>query len=210
MDSVLNGLPEVQAYLDDVLVAEKGNDGGKDLKAVLQRFLEYDVKLRTDKCTFRMPEASYLGHNISTGGLQPLEKNMDAIMMAPTPKNEDQENKLNLGTLVWARNFGEGERWLPATVKETRGSRMITVEKAEVLCRRNLCKINQLVYRRYQKRLNQLCFVDGPVYGNPYSGTHLKAGRVLQSENYNEDRENRVRRGSRPTSSHVPERLENV
>ncbi|XP_065312093.1 uncharacterized protein [Dermacentor albipictus] len=87
MDSVLNGLPGVQAYFDDVLVAEKGNNGRKNLKAVLQRFGEYAVKRRKDKCTFRMPEVSYHGCKISTGGLQPLEKNMDAVIRAPTPKN---------------------------------------------------------------------------------------------------------------------------
>ncbi|XP_065304929.1 uncharacterized protein [Dermacentor albipictus] len=87
MDSVLNGLPGVQAYFDDVLVAEKGNNGRKNLKAVLQRFREYAVRLRKDKCTFRMPEVSYHGCKISTGGLQPLQKNMDAVIRAPTPKN---------------------------------------------------------------------------------------------------------------------------
>ncbi|XP_072145673.1 uncharacterized protein [Dermacentor andersoni] len=87
MDSVLNGLPGVQAYFDDVLVAEKGNNGRKNLKAVLPRFREYGIKLRKDKCTFRMPEVSYHGHKISTGGLQPLEKNMDAVMRARTPRH---------------------------------------------------------------------------------------------------------------------------
>nr|XP_050024285.1 uncharacterized protein K02A2.6-like [Dermacentor andersoni] len=85
--TVINTHREVQAYLDDILVAEKGNDGGTNLKAVLQRFREYGVKLRKDKCNFRMPEVSYLGHKICTGGLPPLEKNMDAIMKAPTSKN---------------------------------------------------------------------------------------------------------------------------
>nr|XP_054924081.1 uncharacterized protein K02A2.6-like [Dermacentor andersoni] len=90
-----------KAYLDDVLVAEKGNDGGKNLKAVLQRFREYGVKVRKDKCTFRMPEVSYLGYKISTGGLQPLEKNMGAIMKAPTPNNVTElRSYLGLLTLV--------------------------------------------------------------------------------------------------------------
>nr|XP_050038257.1 uncharacterized protein K02A2.6-like [Dermacentor andersoni] len=104
MDSVLNGLPGVQAYFDDVLVAEKGNNGRKNLKAVLLRFREYAVKLRKDKCTFRMPEVSYHGCKISTGGLQPLDKNMDAVIRAPTPKNVS-ELRSYLGLLTYFSKF---------------------------------------------------------------------------------------------------------
>ncbi|XP_049522393.1 para-nitrobenzyl esterase-like [Dermacentor silvarum] len=41
MANVLNGLLGVQAYLDEAVVAEEWNDGGKNLKAVLQGYQEY-------------------------------------------------------------------------------------------------------------------------------------------------------------------------
>nr|XP_050033287.1 uncharacterized protein K02A2.6-like [Dermacentor andersoni] len=104
MDSVLNGLPGVQAYFADVLVAEKGNIGRKNLKAVLPRFQEYSIKLRKDKGTFRMPEVLYHGHKVSAGGLQPLEKNMDAVMRARTPWHVS-ELRSYLGLLTYYSKF---------------------------------------------------------------------------------------------------------
>ncbi|XP_049274248.1 uncharacterized protein K02A2.6 [Rhipicephalus sanguineus] len=88
MENLLGGLSGVQAYLDDVLVAEGKADSGSNLKAVLQRFRECGVKIRKDKCSFRKTEVSYLGHKITSDGLHPLEKNMEAVMKAPSPRNQ--------------------------------------------------------------------------------------------------------------------------
>lgn len=87
MDTMLAGLPGVQAYLDDVLVSEKSADNGARLKAVLQRFREHGVKLRHDKCSFSQASVTYLGHRIDRLGLHPTEKNVEAIVNAPSPRN---------------------------------------------------------------------------------------------------------------------------
>lgn len=104
METILTGIPGVQVYLDDVLVAERKLDGGTTLKAVLQRFRENGVKLRKSKCTFRRPEVSYLGHRISSEGLQPLEKKMEAVMKAPSPKNVS-ELRSYIGLLTYYNKF---------------------------------------------------------------------------------------------------------
>lgn len=54
METTLQGLPDVQAHLDDVIVAEKRNDS-TTLRAVSKRFEEYGVRLNADKCKFRQP-----------------------------------------------------------------------------------------------------------------------------------------------------------
>nr|XP_037276811.1 uncharacterized protein K02A2.6-like [Rhipicephalus microplus] len=52
METILQGLPGVQVYLDDVIVAEKRNDC-TTLHEVFKRFREYGVRLNADKCKFR-------------------------------------------------------------------------------------------------------------------------------------------------------------
>ncbi|XP_077564620.1 uncharacterized protein LOC144180086 [Haemaphysalis longicornis] len=104
METILTGIPGVQVHLNDVLVTESKLDGGTNLKAVLQRFRENSVKLRKSKCTFRRTEVSYLGHRISSEGLQPLEKKMEAVMKAPSPKNVS-EFRSYIGLLTYYNKF---------------------------------------------------------------------------------------------------------
>lgn len=103
METVLQGLSGAQAYLDDVLVSERA--GSDDvLKAVLQRFRESGVKLRLDKCKFRQVSVTYLGHRIDRQGLHPIEKNVEAITEAPSPKNV-AELRSFLGMITFYSKF---------------------------------------------------------------------------------------------------------
>lgn len=78
METILQGLPGVQVYLD-VIVAEKHNDC-TTLRAVLKRIQDCGVRLNADKCKFRQPEVDFLGHRINARGLQPKTENIDAIL----------------------------------------------------------------------------------------------------------------------------------
>lgn len=104
MDAVLGGLPGVQAYLDDVLVSKGKSDNGEQLKRVLEWFREHGVKLRIDKCKFRQPSVTYLGHRIERQGLHPIEKNVDAVMQAPRPRNVSELRSF-LGMLTFYARF---------------------------------------------------------------------------------------------------------
>ncbi|XP_040360123.1 uncharacterized protein K02A2.6-like [Ixodes scapularis] len=88
MESLLRGIHDVQAYLDDVIVSERRKEDRSVLKQVLQRFKENGVKLHRGKCNFWQDEVCYLGHRINKDGLHPTEKNLAAIMEARSPKNE--------------------------------------------------------------------------------------------------------------------------
>lgn len=103
IETVLQGLPGVQAYLDDVLVAER-QGSSETLRAVLQRFREHGVKLRLDKCKFSQPSVTYLGHQIDKNGLHPTEKHVEAIAQAPSPTNV-QELRSFLGMLSYYSKF---------------------------------------------------------------------------------------------------------
>ncbi|XP_049525093.1 uncharacterized protein K02A2.6-like [Dermacentor silvarum] len=103
IDTVLQGLTGVQAYLDDVLVSEKHGSAGK-LREVLQRFREHGVKLRLEKCSFRQEAVTYLGHKIDREGLHPIEKHVEAIAQAPNPQNVQQLRSF-LGMITFYSKF---------------------------------------------------------------------------------------------------------
>ncbi|XP_064487305.1 uncharacterized protein K02A2.6-like [Ornithodoros turicata] len=103
IERILHGIPGVQAYLDDVLLAERGHDD-KVLEAVLQRFREHGVKLNKQKCCFKKTSVEYLGHRIDGEGIHPMEKNLQAIKDAPLPKNISELRSF-LGMLTFYSRF---------------------------------------------------------------------------------------------------------
>nr|XP_050033065.1 uncharacterized protein K02A2.6-like [Dermacentor andersoni] len=82
MESILQGLLNVQVYLDDIIVAEKENDTSV-LRQVFQRLREHNLKLNKAKCRFREAQVSFLGHRINAKGLHPLQDNLEAVLTAP-------------------------------------------------------------------------------------------------------------------------------
>nr|XP_037284101.1 uncharacterized protein K02A2.6-like [Rhipicephalus microplus] len=104
IEQVLQGLPGVQAYLDDVLIADANDKPTANLQAVLQRFREYGVKLRADKCRIGEESVTYLGHRIDAAGLHPSDKNIEAIKLAPTPHNVTELRSF-LGMLTFYNKF---------------------------------------------------------------------------------------------------------
>ena len=72
METLLQGLPGVCLYLDDILITGKTNQEHlNNLAAVLQRLAAADMKLKPEKCSFMLSEVEYLGHKISEKELQP-------------------------------------------------------------------------------------------------------------------------------------------
>nr|XP_050024575.2 uncharacterized protein K02A2.6-like [Dermacentor andersoni] len=119
----------------------------RTLKDGLKKVRSGDLSERLAKLLFsyrrtplddgRSPSQRLLGYQIRSR----LDTCLPPPVTFPIYPQADQENKLSPGTPIWARNFGQGERWLPATVKETRGSRMITVETAEGELQRHMDQV---------------------------------------------------------------------
>ena len=75
MESILQGLPNVCVYLDDILVSGTSEaDHIQNLEAVLERLEDAGVRLKREKCEFLLPEVVYLGHKITARGLQPTNE----------------------------------------------------------------------------------------------------------------------------------------
>ena len=87
MEGLLQGLPRVVVYLDDILLTGV-NDGEHlcVLAEVLNRMKQSGLRLNRVKCEFMSPYVTYLGHCINAQGLHPTSDKVDAIQKAPTPK----------------------------------------------------------------------------------------------------------------------------
>lgn len=88
MDSVLQGLEGVVAFIDDILVTgETEEEHLQNLDTALQRLEEADFTLKKIKCSFMQPEIDFLGYHIDADGRHPMDEEIRAIKEAPTPKN---------------------------------------------------------------------------------------------------------------------------
>ena len=76
MESILQGIPAVLVYLDDILVAGSSESEHLQLLEMVMAKLENaGIRLRRSKCLFMLPSIQYLGHHISAEGICPAEDN---------------------------------------------------------------------------------------------------------------------------------------
>lgn len=88
MDKILEGLENVQAYIDDVLMWGKTpQDLSKTMTLVFERLKKFNVKVNLEKCKFIVKEVKYLGHILCSEGVKPNLEKIKAILEAPQPKN---------------------------------------------------------------------------------------------------------------------------
>ena len=75
MDNLMQGMPSVVAYLNDILISGRSEQEHLDnLECVLKKLSEAGMRLMRKKCLFMLPEVDYLGHRISKEGIKPTEK----------------------------------------------------------------------------------------------------------------------------------------
>lgn len=85
MDQVLQGIPGVFCYLDDITVTGSTmKEHLERLVAVLRTLEEYALKANREKCKFLRGFVEYLGHAISAERLNQSPKKVRAIMEMPT------------------------------------------------------------------------------------------------------------------------------
>ncbi|CAG9562833.1 unnamed protein product [Danaus chrysippus] len=79
---------EILAFLDDLLLPSIDiNSGIKMLESVLRKFESENLKLNMQKCSFLQDEVTYLGHEITSKGVQPSDSKLDAVSKFPVPKS---------------------------------------------------------------------------------------------------------------------------
>ena len=95
MKQLLQCIPGVQCYLDDIIVT--GTTREEHLKAldkVLGRLEEHGLKANREKCKFMQNLVEYLGHVITAEGLHQSPKKVQTMAGLPSPQNVGQLRSL--------------------------------------------------------------------------------------------------------------------
>eukprot|EP00731_Ephydatia_muelleri_P000397 Em0001g397a len=91
MERILQGIPHVHVYIDDILVADSTEkEHLVTLEKVMSRLGECGIKLKRTKCKFMLPSLEYLGYHISGEGISPTKEKRRAIVDAPVPEDISQ------------------------------------------------------------------------------------------------------------------------
>ena len=102
MEKLLQGIPGVVVYFDDILVTGKRHLAS--LTEVLDRLKQSGLRLKRNKCRFLAFAVEYLGCRIDRYGLHALPDKIAAIVHAPHPTNV-QELHAFLGLVQYYGRF---------------------------------------------------------------------------------------------------------
>jgi transposase InsO family protein len=95
----------VVVYLDDILVySDNLDDHIKQVSEVLRRIDENNLVLKPEKCVFHASSVTYLGHVISSGGIQMSPDKTTALLDFPAPRDV-KELRSFLGLANYYRKF---------------------------------------------------------------------------------------------------------
>ena len=105
MDTILQGIPRVNCYIDDVLITgATEQEHLLNLEQVLKRLAENGITLKQAKCSFLRDSVEFLGHKIDSRGLHTSAKKVEAVKKAPRPTNQ-QHLRSFLGLLQYYCKF---------------------------------------------------------------------------------------------------------
>ena len=108
---ILEGLKGVEVIADDILVIGSGitdsdavKDHDRNLKALLQRARESNLKLNKKKLKLRLPQVPYMGHLLTADGLKPDEEKIKAVKDMPKPASKQDVQRF-LGFVNYLSKF---------------------------------------------------------------------------------------------------------
>ena len=107
MSKVLQGINWKYSltYIDDTVVFSSSfEEHLEHLSSIFDRLTQANLKLQPQKCRFALPKVSYLGHQISSKGIEPDPQKVSSVKEFPTPKNK-KELQSFLGLVNYYRRF---------------------------------------------------------------------------------------------------------
>ena len=94
METILQGIPKVIVYIDDILVSGHSEDEHRELlRRVLNRLQEVGIRLKLSKCSFMVDSVVYLGYKLDARGIHPVADKVKAVQEAPEPEGRPRRNR---------------------------------------------------------------------------------------------------------------------
>ena len=91
IDAMIADLPDVSAFLDDVIAkAKTAEELLRLLEKLFERLRNYGLRIREEKCHFMMSKIKYLGFVIDKNGRRPDPSRIEAIEKMPPPQDLTQ------------------------------------------------------------------------------------------------------------------------
>jgi hypothetical protein len=108
MDKLFRHLPFVFVYLDNILIASKDlSEHMRHLRLVFEILQSAGLQINPAKCTFSVSSLTFLGHNVDSSGISPMEKHVKALTDFPPPSDLKQLQRF-LGLINFYRRFLPG------------------------------------------------------------------------------------------------------
>ncbi len=105
MNRVLSGIPNCDAYLDDIVVyTSDWNEHLKTLCMVFDHLQAFSLTLNLAKCEFGKATVTYLGKQVGQGEVRPIAAKVQAIVQFPAPTTKRQLRRF-LGMAGYYRGF---------------------------------------------------------------------------------------------------------
>ena len=105
MDTMLQGIPGVICYIDDILISSSTDaEHLHALSEVFERLHKHGMRLKKPKCLFMQSSEEFLGHLIDADGLHPTQEKLHAVLQAPAPRNS-KELRSFLGLIHYYGGF---------------------------------------------------------------------------------------------------------
>ena len=105
VEQIFGDLPGVSVYFDDIIVAGKTQqEHDANLRKLLVKAKEANVKFNRKKIQLNQTEVRYLGHIVSKDGLRPDPDKIAAIEAMPDPTDREGVQRL-IGTLNFLRAY---------------------------------------------------------------------------------------------------------
>ena len=101
----LEGLKGVVCVADDILIFGISDaDHDENLRNLLIRCKEHNIKLNKDKCVFITAELDFLGHDVTNKSLKPDQKKVAAILQMPNPTDVEAVHRIQ-GMITYLAKF---------------------------------------------------------------------------------------------------------
>lgn len=132
IDRVLQNIPGIAVFFDDILLGAKTRDElNRKLRLVLQRLQDNGLRLNLQKCEFLKESVKYLGHIISSKGIQKSQERVEAIVSTPTPTTIS-ELKSFLGIVTfYGRYFPDMATVAAPLYEATKGNKLQWTKQCE-------------------------------------------------------------------------------